>query len=436
MNFLKRIFGFFSREVPDRGASVAPEAWPGGGAQLRVEAPRSVLVSWHEMLDAQARIGGYLLPVSPVCAGDVIGGAQLRTCLLEENLQRLAERRLVVLPLSVAQWQGADFRELISAHTFFLLAVAAPESWRSVAREIRAAGARVAVDAAFFDDPELAVEPVDLVLLDAHAAEFAVLEEKIMGLRQRHPGVPLVIREVASWAEFRFFQSLGVDYCVGGFAATLDAAESSGHIGQSRLVVLEMLEQLRSEADLSCLAATAKRDPAVVLKLLEMANSPLAGLSRRVANLEDAIVLLGRDAVYRWLTLAMFRIDATRGLDETLFVIALSRASCLEALAPAGDKKVASELFLVGMLSVVDSLLGVPMADALKKMHLPEAVAAALLKQEGVYIRYLLLMISLERCRIEQAVSLAGLIGIDPALLLTNYSKAMAWATADLRAPG
>ena len=88
------------------------------------------------------------------------------------------------------------------------------------------------------------------------------------------------------------------------------------------------------------------------------------------------------------------------------------------------------------MLSVVDSLLGMPMAAVLEKMHLPEAVSLALLKNEGPYVRYLLLMIALERCRIDQAVTLAGLMAIDPTHLLNTYSTAMAWATSDLLGQG
>ena len=78
-------------------------------------------------------------------------------------------------------------------------------------------------------------------------------------------------------------------------------------------------------------------------------------------------MLLGRDAVYRRLTLAMFWIDAHGGRDQTLLVIALSRACFLEGLASEKDRKLAGELFLVGMLSVVDGLLGLPMVRVLEK---------------------------------------------------------------------
>jgi len=431
VSFLKRLFGFVSRSEVVKPQVQSPNV------RLHSAAPaaRTVLVSWQEVIDSRSSIAGYRLPASPVLAGSVISGPQLLDALEGEKVRELAERRLVLVPLTVQQWKSADFRSLVSPQIFFQLVGSqlSPNVLGEVIREIRASGAKVGVDAALFGMLEAAGEMVDLLVLEAQGIDLAVFEEKIRTIRQGHPKLLLVVDGVDSWAEFRYFQAQGIGFCMGGFAATPDQSEQSSRMSQSRLVVLDMLNQLRSDVDLAKVAATAKRDPAVVLKLLEMANSPLSGLSRRVSGLEDAIMLLGRDAVYRWLTLALFRIDAQGGRDETLLVIALSRASFLESLAPKSDKKVAGELFLVGMLSVVDSLLGLPMVQVLEKMHLPDEVAAALLRSEGRYARFLLLTIAMERCRIEYAITLAGLLEIDPAHLLNFYSEAMKWATSDLQ---
>jgi c-di-GMP phosphodiesterase len=351
---------------------------------------------------------------------------------------RMAESRPTLIPLSPEQWRSADFRPIIRPHTHFLLSnagnsgdSAASSAHEAIAAEICSAGAKLAVDLA--GSGKTGPTPSNLLLLDNPGSELPGFEAEVRAIRQRSPQLALAIDGVNSWSEHRYFLSLGIRYCIGGFAGQVDESEQTNRMSQSRLIIVEMLNQLRSDADLSEVASTAKRDPAVVLKLLEMANSPLTGLSRRVANLEEAIMLLGRDALYRWLALAMFRIDASGGRDETLLTIALRHASFLEALAPAGDTQAAGELFLVGLLSVIDSLLGLPMADILQKMRLPAAVASVLLRSEGPYARYLMLAMAMERCRIDQAVTLAGALEIDPVALLNGYSQAMAWATSDLR---
>jgi hypothetical protein len=121
MSFLKRIFGFLSRT--DNEASISRPA-PAVAARPAEPSPRSVLISWHEMLDAQSRIAGYFLPASPVRVGAAITGQQLLDSFITENVMRLAEKRLVVMPVSIEQWQGANFGCLVAARTYFHLSVA------------------------------------------------------------------------------------------------------------------------------------------------------------------------------------------------------------------------------------------------------------------------------------------------------------------------
>jgi c-di-GMP phosphodiesterase len=435
VSFFKRLFGFFARPEPPATAAKTPPAAPQGGPSPAAPPAREVLISWHEMIDANSRIAGYLLRPNALRPGAGISGSQLLVALEGEKVMRMAETRPTLIPLSPEQWRSADFRPLIRPHTRFLIAGAGNADVGSelevIAAEICAAGGKLAVDLAGCRKINPALP--NLLLLTNPGSELPGFEAEVRAIRQGAPQLLLAIDGVNSWSEHRYFLSLGIRYCIGGFAGQPDESEQTNRMSQSRLVIVEMLNQLRSDADLSEVAGTAKRDPAVVLKLLEMANSPLTGLSRRVANLEEAIMLLGRDALYRWLALAMFRIDASGGRDETLLTIALSRAGFLEALAPAGDTQAAGELFLVGLLSVIDSLLGLPMADILQKMRLPGAVASVLLRSEGPYARYLMLAMAMERCRIDQAVTLAGALEIDPVALMNGYSEAMAWATSDLR---
>lgn len=216
---------------------------------------------------------------------------------------------------------------------------------------------------------------------------------------------------------------------MGAFATTNEPVAQSGEISQSRLILLEMLNQLRGEADTSTIVAIAKRDPAVVLKLLEMANSPLSGLSRQVASLEEAIQLLGRDLLYRWLALALFRTNAQGFRDETLMSIALSRAAFLEQFAPENDRKQAGELFLVGLFSLVENLFQHPLEKILARLQLPDAVSAVLARSEGPYAGYLRLSLAMERLKLEQILPLCGKLNVTPATVFERYRQAMAWAT-------
>ena len=162
---------------------------------------------------------------------------------------------------------------------------------------------------------------------------------------------------------------MGARWASGPSLSTVDQSESGRKLNASRLVLMEMLNLVRSEADVTELAAVAKRDPGVAVQLLSQANAAANGLQTAVTGLDQAIMLMGRQSLYRWLAVAVFRAGGDSARDATLLEVALSRARFLELLgAELGDRARADELFLVGLLSFVDALLGLSMAELLQRM--------------------------------------------------------------------
>lgn len=440
MSFFKRLLGGLlpgTNENSIKTVAAAPSRQP---VLERTVAPAPLIaLSWQEMLDDASRIAGYQLRPGGVTAAGEVAGEQLRQALAAAGLERLVSRRKVIVPITAGQWAAVDFSGLLrgipGGNLFFLLSAgdgAPVGGWSALAGEIRAAGGEVAADADVASSLIAGGVLPGLLMLDLRGASLANFEQFLRGFRQRHPALPIVVDGVGSWPEYRLLMSQGVAFCIGPFSALPDEADQAEGVSQGRLVVIEMLNLLRQDADVGEIAAVAKRDPGVVLKLIEMANSPLSGLSRQVVTLEDAIMLLGREALYRWLALALFRVDARGGRDESLLVVALSRAAFLERLAPGGDRQRAGELFLVGLFSLIDSLLRLPIRRVLEKVQLPAPVAEVLLENGGPYARFLMLALAMERCRIDQAATLAGQLGLDPVSMFAAYGESMAWAASDL----
>lgn len=428
MSFLERFFGIFWRDDASCGAPATPS-----GQALTPAAVRTVLIRWHEMIDAACGVSGYILRPLALRADAGISGGALIEALAGEGIARLAERRKAIVPVTPAQWRDADFARLAKPTIYFLVSAKdAPEpglaALRELAAAIRAVGSPVAVDAAAYALNAGAGDFADLLLLGLEGASLADLEQQIRQAQANNPGLVVAVEGVSSWSEYRFLQSLGVALCVGSFVATFNDEEQVEKISQSRLVIIEMLKLLRQDGDSGDLAALAKRDPVVVLKLIEMANSPLSALSRRVSTLEEAIAVLGHDALYRWLALAMFRIDKGGDRDETIMLIALGRAAFLESLAAESDPHLAGELFLVGLFSLIDSLLQMPIEKILVNMYLPAAVIAVLLRREGIYARYLILAVEMEHGRLDNALSLCAALNIDSGKMLKGYRESRAWA--------
>lgn len=436
MQFLRSTFNFLARQF---GGPAAAQGHAGHDvpAVIRTRPVRRVFIGWDAMLDEEARIVGYLL--RPRATGqDGLDAEALGEALEAEKLAPLAQRLTVVVEMSVAQWRALRLVPLAAPKLLVLLAdfEAVPAEQRGpLLAELRAAGVGLALPAVCATDPAVVAARPGMLVWDFQATPMQQLEASVRVLGNALPATLRFAQRVESWPERRLARALGFDFCSGGFASTPDKEAAGGRLGQSRLVVVELLNLMRKNADQVQIVAVAKRDPGVVVKLVEMANSPVYGLSRKVATLDEALLLVGREALHRWLALALFKVDGAREQDRTLLVLALSRADFLHALREQEDPREAEELFLLGLFSVLDALFEMPFAQILEKLRLAEPVATALLGGDSPYARYLVLLKAMERCELGPAMVLAAAMDLDPVRLVDAYGEAVHRAGAELLQP-
>jgi EAL and modified HD-GYP domain-containing signal transduction protein len=266
-------------------------------------------------------------------------------------------------------------------------------------------------------------------LLDFPAYSLVDLEQLLKTLGQEKPQLQFIAERVRRWPEHRYCVSNRINYCIGPFTTEQDEEQQAKEIGQSRLVLIEMLNQLRKEAELAEITQIAKRDPGVIVKLVAMANSPALGLSQAVTSVDQAIMVLGREQLYRWLSIGMFRSGTASPRDEVLLELALARGRFLDILGQQNRSKLeCDELFLLGLLSLLDSLLGRPMSEVVEKIHLSPALKEVLLSSSGPLGRYLMLAIAVEKGHIQNVARLAEQLGFSLDAIHSASAEATAWA--------
>jgi EAL and modified HD-GYP domain-containing signal transduction protein len=137
--------------------------------------------------------------------------------------------------------------------------------------------------------------------------------------------------------------------------------------------------------------------------------------------------MLGYAPLYRWLVL-LLATASTSGYSPVLMETAVVRARLCELLGPTYLPRSEGEhLFVAGMFSLLDRLLGLPMNEVLDTIQLPEQVVQALLGREGVYGPYLALA---EACELNSdlVASLAASLDISPLDVNKAHLSALAWA--------
>jgi EAL and modified HD-GYP domain-containing signal transduction protein len=210
----------------------------------------------------------------------------------------------------------------------------------------------------------------------------------------------LIAEKVETREEFKLGLDLGLDYFQGFYFAK-PVILTGKKLSPSQLAVMELMTLITSEADNSDIERVIKRDVSLALNLLRLVNTPAVGARQRIDSLSQALTVLGRRQLQRWLQIMLYAEPSKRGHSMTpLLMLATTRGRLLELLAIKLRPKqahVADVAFTVGIMSLMDTLFGVPMHEILKQVHVNEDVTDALLSREGFFGELLRLAECIER---------------------------------------
>ena len=147
----------------------------------------------------------------------------------------------------------------------------------------------------------------------------------------------------------------------------------------------DVLGLLARDADSRELELQLKQDPTLSYHLLKLVNSAAFAVSTQITSFNQAINLLGRRQLQRWLQLLLYARQQPDGPPNLLLPLAARRGAQLEALCKhaGGDRDEQDMAFMTGVFSLLDRLLRMPMRDIAADLCLPEHIAGALLERGG-----------------------------------------------------
>ncbi|HVL76811.1 MAG TPA: HDOD domain-containing protein [Noviherbaspirillum sp.] len=178
---------------------------------------------------------------------------------------------------------------------------------------------------------------------------------------------------------------LGVDYFQGTFFAAPQAGPHQP-LAPMAAAIAQLMSLIASDADSAEIEHRLKSDVALGLCVLRMANAPAFG-HHRIESLRQALMVVGRDQLQRWLQLMLYA-DAARRQAQALPLLAMAagRARLMELVAQKlkpGNRGIADSAFTVGLMSLMDALFSRPLPALLDEMPVSEDVATALIARAG-----------------------------------------------------
>jgi c-di-GMP phosphodiesterase len=406
-----------------------PSQQPVNEARALELPPREdVLVARQPILDGKLDIMGYellyrtsaSLGAAEAERGDAATSRVLANAFGELGLERLVGARpafvnfdrdflLAVRPLPLAP--GRVVLELLEDQQV-------DEELLTVLRECVAKGFALALDDFVYDDSlEPLLQLASIVKVDVRALAPEEVLEQLELLRAR--GVRTVAEKVETVEEFERYRDAGFDLFQGYFFARPSVVhrprvpEALGSLGDIQ----------SAGGDFDAVQRVILRDVGLSYRLLRYANSAFIGLPSPVGSVREAIVRLGARTVQQWAT--MLVLAGMPGKPHALVSTALLRARMCQLAVPPRNRHLMDRLFTVGMFSVIDALLDMPMPEALAGLPLDDDVTAALLGGESVEGQVLQRVLAYERGDFD-ALDLDG----EDDILARVYPIALAWADA------
>ncbi|AKU13817.1 hypothetical protein AzCIB_3924 [Azoarcus sp. CIB] len=428
-----------SPTVAPAAASVVP---PPVEDELRAADASLSLLCRSEVLDRDQNLTGYAFELREDVAGRIRAtGRRARDfidSLLVEQIDRYGhgaalKARRVCLRVwegflanpALERLQGLDATLLVRPE--LPTRAASAETVASAAR-LREAGVKIVLD---HGEPGVWL---DSVLPQADAALFRMgfclpedLGLYLRAVRQRRAELPVWAWEVGTPDEFELAAKLGCTAFSGGFVTRREDWKGNS-LSPHGMRLASLLQRLRTGVDTQEIAVILKHDLALAYRLLRYVNAAAWGLNHHISSVEQAILVLGQQPLQRWVS--MMLLGSARSAPGAAVVMedALVRGRLLELLGGLrGERDPAAQLFVLGLFSLLDVALKVPLEDAIRPLKLPEPMQDALLYQRGPMAPYLELVLAFERGDAQRVTSFANVLGIDVGELNRLQFEALDW---------
>ncbi len=388
------------------------------------------------LLDRAQHVMAYELQLRHTASGDTeelrnLHAQTLVKCLIELDISRLVGGKAALIALPSALLGNPLLLSLPQKGVVFCVDFEARHDDKLAARcrELKALGYQIALDNF---TPESAIEPLlglaQYIRIDVtrfNAIELARMVDKLL---EKAPQAHLIARHVNTEMEFEACHRLFFHYFQGYYFTKLQPAAPS-RVDSDRVRVMELLNMVKSRAEIADIEAVFKHDAMLSYKLLLYMNAPVNGLAQKINSIAHAIIILGYEQLYRWLTLLLFTSGSIDPRSKALLKTALVRARLAELLGQERfSAREKDSLFIVGVFSLLDVLLNMPMAQAVERLHLAQQITEALTQHSGVYAPYLDLAIACEEADEEGIARIAESCGFDAKAVNQAHIQALLWA--------
>ena len=295
---------------------------------------------------------------------------------------------------------------------------------RAACKRLRTAGYLVALDDFSVDDIRTPLtEVADIIKVDMRSTS---VEEAAVMVKRFGSKCRMLAEKVENQAEFNAARAAGFTYFQGYFFQRPQLLQAR-EIPSNRLNYLRLLQAIsKEEMDPREVENIIKSEAALCYRLLRYLNSAAFSFTTEIQSVRHALSILGERELRRWIRLVA-TLSAGQNRPSELVSSALVRARFCELLAPR-VKHGESDLFLIGLLSLIDAILELPMGLILENIPLDRDTKAVLLRQPSYLLPVFQLMEATEQGEWDVVNKLSAQLNLPDNFVAESHWNAMQWA--------
>lgn len=303
----------------------------------------------------------------------------------------------------------------------------------AMCEQLRTQGYLLALDD-FVNHPRFAplTKIAHVIKIDFRVTPKSDQERLIETFRPR--GIAMLAEKVETQEEFEWARHAGYDFFQGYFFAQ-PVVMRGQQIPGRKLTSLQLLSEMQHpDLDFQRIEMLIRQDVSLSFKLLRYANSAFYRRSGEVRSIEQALTILGEIGIRRWVVVAALPM---LGQDKPGELIGLSllRARFCERLAQIAGQTEHGLAFLLGLFSLLDALIDLPLDESLEQIKVAPAIASVLLDGSGeaALDRVYRLMKSYEAADWPAVKAVAASLRLEPSEVSSVYSESVLWSQQVLR---
>ncbi len=199
--------------------------------------------------------------------------------------------------------------------------------------------------------------------------------------------IKIIATKIEDRNQYQIAKDLKCDFYQGYWFSKPVILESK-KFDESQYNILKLYNMLLDETNIDEIVSEFEKDYTLTLHLLQFINSGAFHFRSKISSIHHILTLVGRKALSEWLMLMIYSKSISKHDNiSPLMLMVKNRTelmqNLLKALKPNVKSNALGEAYLVGALSLIDTVFGVKLEEVLENINISDISKKALLNDDG-----------------------------------------------------